>query len=87
MVAQAHDSGRVQSLELLGSTLFPQRSNVSVNQVAGDEHKVGMFVIDHVYPSAYLAATVMESCMHVAQHDNFQWSFKMFLGLEVDFLP
>ena len=86
MVAQARDGRGIQTLQFLGSALGLQRAHISVDDVASDENKVGLFGIDHIHPAAHFGAGIVETRMQVTDHNDFQGTVQMLTGRQVDFL-
>ena len=72
MVTQTSIYGHLYPAKLLGNVLFQQRPHAYVDDVAGDEHKVGAFGVYQVHPTRELRPAIVISQVQVANHHHFK---------------
>lgn len=86
VVAQNGVDGSLDAMELLCIVAFEDGAQASVDDVAANEHQVGLFCIDEVHPSRQLCLAVVVSDVEVAGEDNGQRLLQRLGGREGQFL-
>ena len=76
VVAQTGIDGCLDAMELVSHPLLDEWSHTHVDDIASDEHIVGLFAVDDVNPAAQLGPGIVIAYVQVAEHHQSQGPFE-----------
>ena len=70
MITQTGVYGRLQSTELLGHSLFHERTDTAIDNITCYQDEIRFLLIDHVNPSGQFFPGVVIAQMQIARHHD-----------------